>query len=240
MFKIIKMSYQVMPSGNVPLEQVSKEQLCVVITQQGIRVSQLEAENAILKARNRELEDDNKMLRGVIMKNELIIAKNETEIAELKRKNVELTEQVQKLTDRVNELIKHVNACENDKKFQSAVLRLHQCHDLVSKAFEESYREFFNIEYDPVPTIGRFLRNPPTESNKNYDFWQSFLKRYPGTDDKGYQSIYEELNNMRMPIAHPDIRKMKEDDFDTDVKMVFPDYGDHGRYKGYRKWLYLF
>jgi hypothetical protein len=60
MFKIIKMSYQVMLSGNVPLEQVSKEQLCVIITQQGIRINQLESENAVLRAKNRELEEDEK------------------------------------------------------------------------------------------------------------------------------------------------------------------------------------
>jgi hypothetical protein len=175
------------------------------------------------------------------MKNELIMTKNIAEIAELERKNAALTEQVQKLTKQVNELIEHVRDCEDDKKFQSAILKLYQCHDLVSKAFEESYREFFDIQYDPVPTIGRFLRNPPVESkNKNYDFWQSFLRRYPGTDSKNYQTIYWKLNNMRTPIAHPDVEKLKPEEFDSTMKIVFPDYGENGIYKGYRDWLYLF
>lgn len=256
-------SYQVMLASNAPSEEATKEQLCIMIAKQGIHISQLEQENSSLRARNKSLEADNEMLRNIIKKNELEIdsLKNQVEML-IKRVNELETEkkshaaQISDLIKHVNEceienksraiqigeLTRHVNECESEKKLQAAVMKLHQCHGLVRETFEDAYRKWFEKDpYEPVPSIGKFLRKPPKDTDKeNHKFWTSFLKNYPGTDNKHYQNIYATLNDMRAPIAHPNIKKLSPEEFDSMMKMVFPDYDKDVIYRGYKDWLYLF
>lgn len=229
------MSAHVALSSNVPLNQVSKKDLCVIITQNCMRINQLESENATLREKNKELSDENTMLRSIIKNNEI-------EMSKLKQENDILKDQVKTLEGKVRTLENEVQTLKNAETYQKALMQLYGYDGLANNKFKDS----FGVELDTwnVPNIGTFLRRLPTIKNPDErKFWEGFKKRHPGSDDLRFQEIYDDMNEYRNPIAHPPLKKkITKDGLTSIVKIVFREKYemDMELYTKYIDWLMTF
>jgi cell division protein FtsB len=235
--------------GNVPLNQVSKKNLCRIITQNYVRIDQLELENAVLREKNKELSDENIMLRSIIKNNEIEMSKLKQENEILRGRVKTLENKVEKLENEVCTLENKVSAFENEvqtlknaETYQKALMQLYGYDGLANNKFKDS----FGVELDTwnVPNIGTFLKRLPTIKNPDErKFWEGFKKKHPGSDDLRFQEIYDDMNEYRNPIAHPPLKKkITKDDLTGIVKMVFQEKYEMDRelYTKYIDWLMTF
>lgn len=200
-----------------------------------MRINQLESENATLREKNKELSDENTMLRSIIKNNEI-------EMSKLKQENDILKDQVKTLEGKVRTLENEVQTLKNAETYQKALMQLYGYDGLANNKFKDS----FGVELDTwnVPNIGTFLRRLPTIKNPDErKFWEGFKKRHPGSDDLRFQEIYDDMNECRNPIAHPPLKKkITKDDLTGIVKMVFQEKYEMDRelYTKYIDWLMTF
>ena len=101
----------------------------------------------------------------------------EKENKELKENNKIIKDKVIKLENNNDKLIKQINILEQNKQKFDALVKLHECNALVNKEFKQLYRIKFNkSKYDNnIPNIGDFIRDPPTKDDEEqYIFWKEF------------------------------------------------------------------
>lgn len=154
-----------------------------------------------------------------------------------------LNKKIKKLEDNGSNLNKKINELYEEKKYKSAVFKLHEINAIANSVFKFEYRKFFNIDILSssviIPNIGTFIRNPP-KNGKNYDFWSKFTKLYPGSDNIHFDKIYKQLNKFRMSQeVHPIINDITEEEFTELTNIVLPNINKEV-INSYRKWLYSF
>lgn len=194
-------------------------------------------ENNSLKERILILEGNEKRLEEIKISNEKTIDELRKENAELKQKIIELENKIAKMQIKIDQL-------EEKDKIRDAVYKLHECDALANDTFRNEFKKYFGLsKYDKnVPNLSDFIKNSPEKGEREYDFWQDFLNKFPGSNNKQFQIIYCGINNKRMQMnAHPDISRMLESEFEECFKLVFPDiYMNKTLFNDYKKWLYLF
>ena len=68
-----------------------------------------------------------------------------------------------------------IEILERDKQRFDALVKLHDCNQLVNIAFKKEYKRYFNKgKFDYVPNIGDFINDPPEKEDDTYDFWIKF------------------------------------------------------------------
>lgn len=183
------------------------------------RLNQLELElkNQKLHAENEELKNDEYPWDD----NDDLIHEYKNTIRDLDDKIVKLEYDSVRLNDKVVKL-EHDNIKlkkDNDKmkawrnRFRALCL-VADCFTVVNETFRKVYVNTFQPDYDVyVPDIGIFINNPPTAGHKYYDFWNEFIKTYPGVNDKRFRSIYKNIHTHRTDMgAHNSVKNLSEHD----------------------------
>lgn len=157
----------------------------------------------------------------------------------------ELQIQVVTLENRVSILETQAAISNMIQNRQEAIEKLHECDILANNEFQRLYRDEFKLNsYVYVPSIGNFIRTPPSSSRdpQEYKFWQQFITKYPGSDNPQFNTIYRQINNNRAPQSHPDISEMTREEFIKAIKIVFPEEykRDSQLYDEYKEWLFSF
>jgi hypothetical protein len=157
----------------------------------------------------------------------------------------ELQIQVVTLENRVSILETQAAISNMIQNRQEAIEKLHECDVLANNEFQRLYRDEFKLNnYVYVPSIGNFIRAPPSSSRdpQEYKFWQQFITKYPGSDNPQFNTIYRQINNNRAPQSHPDISEMTREEFIKAIKIVFPEEykRDSQLYDEYKEWLFSF
>jgi hypothetical protein len=166
-------------------------------------------------------------------------------VDELQIQVVTLENEIFTLKNRVSILETQVAISNAIQNKQEAIEKLHECDALANNKFQQLYREEFKLDdYAYVPSIGNFIRTPPSNarSPQQYKFWQEFISKYPGSDNPQFNTIYRQINNNRAPQSHPDISEMTREEFIKAIKIVFPEEykRDSQLYDEYKEWLFSF
>jgi len=185
------------------------------IKEQEIRILKLEKDNEILKKDNEILKKDNEIL------------KKDNNLLKIDNKSLNTK----------------IEILEKDKQRFDALVKLHDCNQLVNNTFKKEYKRYFNKgKFDYVPNIGDFINDPPEKEDDTYDFWIKFINKYPDSDNLEFRNIYKVINEERtMYGAHYDISNMNENEFDSLMRVVFDDYDTNKQlYENYRNWSFMF
>ena len=175
-------------------------------------------------------------LQKKIKEQEIRILKLEKDNEILKKDNKSLNNKIE-ILEKDNEILK------KDKHRFDALVKLHDCNQLVNVAFKKEYRRGFNKgKFDYVPNIGDFINDPPEKEDDTYDFWIEFINKYPDSDNLEFRNIYKVINEERtMCGAHYDISNMEINEFDSLMRIVFADYDTNKQlYENYRNWSFMF
>ncbi len=192
-------------------------------------IEELQKENNLLKIRIKELEDkiDKLELDNKSLNKKMNVLERDNEI--LKKDN--------------NLLNNKIEILEKDKQRFDALVKLHDCNQLVNITFKKEYRRYFNKgKFDYVQNIGDFINDPPEKEDDTYDFWVKIINKYPNSYNLEFRNIYKVINEERtMYGAHYDISQMDINEFDSLMKVVFDDYDTNKQlYENYRNWSFMF
>ena len=97
--------------------------------------------------------------------------------------NAEFLQVLYEILKKDNEILKidnkslnnKIEILERDKQRFDALVKLHDCNQLVNIAFKKEYKRYFNKgKFDYVPNIGDFINDPPEKEDDTYDFWIKF------------------------------------------------------------------
>ena len=225
------------------------------------RIKKLENDNKIsnekIKSSDEKIKLSDEKIKFLEFSVEEIDYISSEKIKNLENKESILNKKIKKLEDNESILNKKINALEDnesnlnkkinelyeEKKYKSAVFKLHEINAIANSVFKFEYRKFFNIDILSssvnIPNIGTFIRNPP-KNGKNYDFWCKFIQLYPGSDNIHFDKIYKQLNKFRMSQeVHPIINDITEEEFIELTNIVLPNMNKEV-INNYRKWLYSF
>lgn len=220
-------------------------------------------ENKRLKNQLKELKDKNYTCNKTLKEHEYTIEKLIKENKKLKHRIKILEEKYKILDDKYKkldndnkninddnkniindnkELKKQMLILINNEKKREAVFKLHQIDSISNKTFKKEYMIYFNIDdYSGVyvPNISDFI-HWKNLNNEKRNFWNMFLKKYPGSDDKNFMLIYKQLNSIRMDFgAHPNIDNVSKEEFDELVKLALSNI-NNAIINKYKNWIFSF
>lgn len=127
---------------------------------------------------------------------------HERTIDDLKKENHELKDRINVLEKENVNPRDRISLIEANDQRREAIFKLHECDSLSNKAFRKEYIKYFNLsKYSKdIPNISDFILNPPDkiDDSGNYNFWQQFILKYPGSDNSNFNLIYKRINCGRM------------------------------------------
>lgn len=134
------------------------------------------------------------------------IKEQEIRILKLEKNNEIKDKQIINLNNKIEILEKdnkslntEISILKKDKETFDALVKLHDCNQLVNNTFKKEYKRYFNKKRgEYIPNISDFINDPPTDNNDpDYVFWKEFLTIYPNSDDLQFRNIYYKINNER-------------------------------------------
>ena len=198
--------------------------------------------NVINETINTLIDDDykNKLIKNIKKDSDEL----KQRVTRLETDNEKLIQDNINKENTIAQLKNEITILKDDKNKFNALVKLHECNALVNKEFRKKYMEYFKKgRGDYVPNIGDYIGEPPTENDSDYDFWNSFISRYPQSNDPNFRNIYQQISRDRADNgAHVSVRNLTKSEYDELIQFVYPnEYKTNKQlYDDYRDWLFTF
>jgi len=155
--------------------------------------------------------------------------------------NQEKLENNQKKIDNIQKnLLEQISLLINNEKKREAVFKLYCLNSIPNRILEKEYMIYFNVDdcvY--IPNISDFIQLKNL-NNEKQNFWNMFLNKYPGYDEKYFKLIYKQLNSVRINFdEYLNIDNVSKEEFDELAKIALPNI-EQSIIDKYKNWIYSF